>query len=360
MCEQVFDLVIGGDLDRLHANIRRAVEAFRELMEAAPSVAEERGPDGLFFWLWSQSNAMPHFRDIVGSEENARDVDALAALGDVLSNFVERRPGATIQDYLDTLDAAEFGPDPWVLPQERRPRAVRIVSAHRAHGTEVDVAVVVGCLEGDFPSLSHGYPMVDVDTLMAPGRTATERLADRLAEERALFRLAVSRARRRTILAASRSTSARNPRTPSRFAARLGLEWMQPQEVPPAASLRSMEAGLRRRLAEGLAKPGERMAALAVRLGTAIVQDLEEVEGFPPVRVGIHTGQALVGNIGSRQRRTYTAIGDTVNVASRLEGLAEAGGVVISDSKSPCSCYRGTCSFHSQSSSGSARCTFPV
>jgi superfamily I DNA/RNA helicase/RecB family exonuclease len=260
----LLDLVTGGDLDRLPADIRRAVEAFRELMEEVPSVAEEREPDGLFFWLWSQSNAMPHFREMVGSEEHARDVDALAALGDVLSNFVERRPGATIQDYLDTLDAAEFGPDPWVLPEERRPRAVRIVSAHRAHGTEVDVAVVVGCLEGEFPSLSHGYPMVDVDTLVTPGRTARERLADRLAEERSLFRLAVSRARRRTILVASRSTSARNPRTPSRFAGRLGLEWRQPPEVPPAASLRSMEAGLRRRLADDLAKPGERMAALAL------------------------------------------------------------------------------------------------
>ena len=70
--------------------------------------------------------------------------DALAALGDVLSNFVERRPDATIEDYLDTLEAAEFGPDPWVLPEERHPRAVRIVSAHRSHGTEVDVALVVG------------------------------------------------------------------------------------------------------------------------------------------------------------------------------------------------------------------------
>ena len=260
----LLELVAQGGLDRLPADLRRAVEGFRALVEELPRVAEERGPDGLFFWLWSESEAMPHFREIVGSEERARDVDALAALGDVLSNFVERRPGATIQDYLDTLDAAEFGPDPWVLPEERRPRAVRIVSAHRAHGTEIDVAMVLGCLEGEFPSLSHGYPMVDVEALVAPRRTARERLADRVAEERALFRLAVSRARRRTILFASRSTSARNPRTPSRFASRLGLQWMQPPEVPPAASLRSMEAGLRRRLADGRARPGERIAALAV------------------------------------------------------------------------------------------------
>jgi adenylate cyclase len=52
--------------------------------------------------------------------------------------------------------------------------------------------------------------------------------------------------------------------------------------------------------------------------------------------VGLHTGDALVGNIGTPERFGYTAVGDAVNLASRLEGLNKLYGTYIVASEQVC------------------------
>lgn len=75
-------------------------------------------------------------------------------------------------------------------------------------------------------------------------------------------------------------------------------------------------------------------AAVAMQEGAKRLSDeTSEMCGRPlSFGIGIHCGEAVVGNIGSTKRMDYTAIGDTVNTAARLEEIAPGGRIYLSES----------------------------
>ena len=73
--------------------------------------------------------------------------------------------------------------------------------------------------------------------------------------------------------------------------------------------------------------------AITMQKRLAVLNRELNSEGLSGVDIGIglHTGEAVIGYIGSEQRSEYTAIGDTVNLASRLESNALGGQILISE-----------------------------
>jgi class 3 adenylate cyclase/predicted ATPase len=73
-------------------------------------------------------------------------------------------------------------------------------------------------------------------------------------------------------------------------------------------------------------------AALEVLDGVRALNQRLKSEGTAPVavRIGVHTGLAVVGDVGGANRTERLAMGDTPNIAARIQGLAQPGSVVIS------------------------------
>ena len=88
----------------------------------------------------------------------------------------------------------------------------------------------------------------------------------------------------------------------------------------------------------GAIKPEQDDSLRAVRCAMAMQKRLRELQeqwktsGEISInsRIAVNTGEVIMGNIGSPKRMDYTAIGDPVNITSRMQAIAESGGVVIS------------------------------
>ncbi len=73
--------------------------------------------------------------------------------------------------------------------------------------------------------------------------------------------------------------------------------------------------------------------ALEMQSEGAIFNKQQEAKGLPalPMGIGINTGPVVAGNIGSSTKMEYTVIGDEVNIAARMQGIAQPGEVLISE-----------------------------
>lgn len=89
----------------------------------------------------------------------------------------------------------------------------------------------------------------------------------------------------------------------------------------------------------GAPKAHDNDPELALRAALAMMDRLKKFNNNPPfelahplgLHMGINTGTVIAGMVGSEQKRSYTVMGDAVNVAARLEGVSERGQIFVSE-----------------------------
>jgi superfamily I DNA/RNA helicase/RecB family exonuclease len=251
--------------DGLEPHEAGAMAALRRALDAAGKVAHRSVLDA-FSELWRR---LPYSRRLVDEarapvrtgEGAHRDLDAVVAFSQAVARAGEQAD-ASVEAFLEALEAGQEGPGP-ELPSGVVD-AVKVLTAHGTSGLEFDTLVMVGTVEGNFPSLSRPEPMFDLGVL-EQSLSQSDRNRLRLEDERRLFHVVTSRARRRVLFAASdphpedMALTAR-----SRFVTELGVGWRPVPPVPDGEPLSVGEAAgvWRRSLADPAVAAPQRLAAL--------------------------------------------------------------------------------------------------
>jgi superfamily I DNA/RNA helicase len=246
--------------DGLTAHEAAHVEEVRAVFDRAAQAADRSVLD-TFATLWRD---LPSSRRLVdggeASVEARRELDALVAFSAAVAD-AGSAADPSVEAFLASIDAGDRGPG-FTGDDRRDADAVQVVTAHAAAGREFDTVIVVGTVEGNFPSLSRPEPMFDLDALDRPG-SRSDRNRARLEDERRLFRMVVGRARRRVLLLASRA-HVDEASTGSRFVDELGLKWtpLPDPDLTEPVSVREAAAAWRRVLADRNVPAPDRLAAL--------------------------------------------------------------------------------------------------
>jgi RecB family exonuclease len=246
--------------DGLTAQEAAQVEEVKEVLGRAAQAAERSVLD-TFSILWRE---LPCSRRLVESAdvsvESRRELDSVVAFSSAVAE-AGSAADPSVEAFLASVDAGERGPgfSAW---ERRDTDAVQVLTAHGTVGREFHTVIVVGTVEGNFPSLSRPEPMFDLDALDRLV-SQSDRNRARLEDERRLFRMVLGRARDRVVLMASRA-HADEASTGSRFVEEFGLKW---SAVPDPAlaepiSVREAAALWRRSLADHSVPGAERLAAL--------------------------------------------------------------------------------------------------
>jgi adenylate cyclase len=289
--------------------------AFVLLAEALVAVAFGRAWH-LSWWEWHLLMALSFAAILLAARHEYREERSLATTFQAL--YLERT--------LERLDARESGALERLARAHDDGAVERTTAELRADGfTGEEIAV----LERSARELSR------LEGLLR--RYVGPRLAERLGEDPGLAELGGDEADV-TILFADLAgfTSFAEGRAAPEVIGMLNAYW---SEVVPAVVER--EGGLIERFAgdavlvafNALGDQPDH-AVRAMRAAIAIRDASERVRGsasdWPRFRVGVHSGPAVIGNVGAGTQRSFSVIGDTTNVAARLQGMTTPGHVTVS------------------------------